>query len=118
MVKIINGEIVPDDDPRAQRFTQQQQRNNQPFPNAWQRAGNQGNQAQPNRQQQQQQQQQPSPLTEINNRLRGFGINDVNIQGNVIEPIFLVAAVLALVFYGFPGLLIVAVVWFLTTRQR
>jgi len=114
MVKIVAGEIVADDDPRARHLNPRQGANNQPLPNTWHRApagtnsNGAGNQQQP---------EQPSPLTEINNRLRAFGINDLHLQGYCIEPIFLVLAVLGLVFYGLPGLLIVAVVWFFMTQR-
>ena len=110
MVKIIgNGEIVQDDDPRAQRLQNQQQRNDQPLPNAWNniRGGDGGGN----------QQQEPSPFNAVNIKLRQFGINDLNFRGYVIEPVFMVAAVLSLVFYGIPGLLIVAVVWYMTTQR-
>lgn len=124
MVKIIAGEIVQDDDPRAQRLQNQQQRNNQPFPNAWNRTGGGGGggrggagQIGGQRQPPQQQQQQASPFDAVNDKLRQFGLNDLNIQGHVIEPVFMVAAVLCLVFYGIPGLLVVAVVWYMS-RQR
>ena len=116
MVKIIAGEIVSDDDIRAQRFDQRQ-RNNQPFPNVWQRGGG----GQSNQYQQQQSppagEGAPGPLTEINNRLRGFGIGNQFIQGRLIEPVFQVAAVLALVFYGIPGIIVVGLIWFFTSQN-
>ena len=114
MVKIIAGEIVQDDDPRVQQLKNQQQRNNRPLPNTWNRGGDGGN---AHSAQRQPQQQQLSPLDAVNDKLRQFGINDLNFQGHVIEPVFIVAAVLCLVFYGIPGVLIVAVIWYVS-RQR
>ena len=112
MVKIIAGEIVQDDDPRVQQLKNQQQRNNRPLPNTWNRGGDGSNAHSAQRQPQQ-----LSPLDAVNDKLRQFGINDLNFQGHVIEPVFMVAAVLCLVFYGIPGVLIVAVIWYVS-RQR
>ncbi|XP_057308932.1 protein FAM241B-like [Hydractinia symbiolongicarpus] len=111
MVKIIGGEVVQDDDPRAIEWERRQNRTAQgglgrPTDTVHNFA--QGVRQDPN---------QP-PLVAINNRLRGFGIPDFNVGGHVIEPLFSVAGVLALVFWGLPGLLIVAVVWYVMTRQQ
>ena len=112
MVKIIAGEIVQDDDPRVQQLKNQQQRNNRPLPNTWNRGGDEGNaHSAP-----QQRQQQLQPFDAVNDKLRQFGINDLNFQGHVIEPVFMVAAVLCLVFYGVPGLLVVAVIWYVSRQ--
>lgn len=116
MVKIINGEVVPDDDPRAQEWMRRQRQpgsSQSPFPNAWQhqqqQQGGAGGRQQMNEQ---------SPTVEINNRLRAFGLSDLRLGQHVIEPMYLVAAVLGLVFWGIPGILIVAAIWFFMTRQQ
>eukprot|EP00794_Sanderia_malayensis_P012299 gene12299-13567_t len=132
MVKIIDGEIVPDDDPRAVEWERRQRQQQ-----GW---------SDPRLRQSQQQQQQSgtglgrsafglggmmgggaaqhpgqrvgSPFQGINNKLMEMGLQPWNVGAYVIEPIFTVAFLLALVFYGIKGLIIVGVVWFLFQRHN
>ncbi len=133
MVKIIDGEIVQDDDPRALEW-ERRQRQSQGWSDP--RLRNQG-------QQQAQYQQQgmgamgafgnmmgnvgggnaqpgqaPSPLQGINNRLSEMGLRPWNIGQYVVEPVFTVALVLALVFYGVKGLMVVGIVWYMFGRTN
>lgn len=116
MVKIINGEIVQDDDPRAQEWTRQQQRRNNPQPQQYQSSYNRnfGNQRSDN----QQNIQPNSPVVEINNRLRQLGVPNFNLGGQVVEPIFTVAAIIGVLFFGFPALLVVGLFWYFSTGQN
>jgi len=124
MVKIINGEVVPDNDPRAQEWTRRQNTpsysQNNTNTNTRARTSNIGNSNTGSNSSQQNTGggAQQSPLVDVNNRLRGLGVPNFQLAGQVVEPVFTVAALLALVFWGFPGLLIVAVVWYIMTRQN
>ena len=140
MVKIIDGEIVQDDDPRAIEWERRQRqsqgyndprlRNNQywqqqqqgpqeqqgsmgafggQFGRGMGRAGAPGTNQQGHGQ---------SPFDGINQRLSEFGFRPWNIGGNVVEPIVTVALILALMFYGFRGVIVVAIVWYLFGRSR
>ena len=109
MVTIINGEIVQDNDPRAQEFRnrgrrqqeQQHQRTqgsqNQNYPPV-QRGG--------------------SIFDQLNDRLISAGFPRWNLGQNVVEPITSVALILAVVLFGFQGLLLVGVLWLITQQSR
>lgn len=111
MVTIINGEIVQDNDPRAQEFRnrgrrqeQQQRRPQQQWPHS---------QNPPH------EQQGGSIFDQLNNRLISAGFPRWNLGQNVVEPIVSVALILALVLFGIQGVLLVGVVWFIMqSRQR
>ena len=111
MVKIINGEIVPDDDPRAVAWQRRQEQSRRPQNTQYggnpQYGGNQqygGSNPQYGSQMQGQEQ---SPLVEINRRLREFGIPNLTLGGHVLEPAIIIALLLALIFIGLKGVLIV-----------
>nr|XP_004210717.1 protein FAM241B-like [Hydra vulgaris] len=99
MVKIINGEIVQDDDPRAKAWVQKKNSSQRLSSNNYNRH-------------QETSIGERSPVDEINNRLRGFGIPNLTLAGHIVEPVFLIAAVVALVMWGFIGLLVVALIWY------
>ena len=133
MVKIIDGEIVQDDDPRAiewerrQRQSQgwndsrlrgdhrnQQETTGSPsFASAFGRMGNP-----PSGGGQNSQMEGRSPFQEINEKLSGLGLRPWSIGDYVVEPIFTVALILAFVLYGFPGLAVVGIIWFFFGRTQ
>ncbi|KAI8742019.1 protein FAM241B-like [Biomphalaria glabrata] len=94
MVKILaNGDIVPDNDPRVTQNRAQQRNNTQ---GGFHSAGvNQDNHIP----------QQVSLFQILNQRLLGFGIPRWNMGNIVIEPIVLVGFLIALLLFGFPGLI-------------
>lgn len=131
MVKIIDGEIVQDDDPRAIEW-EKQQRQNHGWSDPRLRAGfNQqqqhgaetqnrpdtgtgmfglggmmGGQGQPGN----------STFQGINQKLSEMGLRPWNIGGYVVKPVFTIALVIAALFYGVRGMLIVAIIWYLFGR--
>ena len=56
-------------------------------------------------------------VEQINAKLRTFGVPDLTVRGHIVEPIYLVGGLLALMFWGFPGILIAAIIWYMNTRQ-
>ena len=133
MVKIIDGEIVQDDDPRAIEW-ENRQRRNQGWNDPRLRGGN-GSQQGPNTNPsygnafarmgapsggggQDVQNRGESPFQGINQKLSEFGLRPWSIGEYVVEPIFTVALILALVLYGFPGLVVVGVIWFVFGRTQ
>lgn len=110
MVTIINGEIVQDNDPRAQEFRnrgrrqEQQQRRPQ---HQW-----------PHSQNPPHEQLGRSIFDQLNNRLISAGFPRWNLGQNVVEPIVSVALILALVLFGIQGVLLVGVVWFIMQQSR
>ena len=110
MVTIINGEIVQDNDPRAQEFRNRGRRQEQ----------------QPRQPQQQWTHSQNPPheqgggsiFDQLNNRLISAGFPRWNLGQNVVEPIVSVALILALVLFGIQGVLLVGVVWFIMQQSR
>lgn len=109
MVTIINGEIVQDNDPRAQEFRnrgrrQEQQRQQQP---------NYGSQSQ-----NPPVQERGSIFDQLNNRLISAGFPRWSLGQNVVEPIVSVALILALVLFGVQGVLLVGVAWFIMQQSR
>ncbi len=138
MVKIIDGEIVADDDPRAVEW-ERRQRQSQGWSDPRLRnaasqqsqygapqgsglgassmfgMGNMMGGAAPNAQPGQHPQ---SPLQGINDRLSEMGLRPWNVGEYVVEPIFTVALVLALVFYGIKGMMVVGIVWYLFGRSN
>ena len=132
MVKIINGEIVQDDDPRAvewarlqsqrQSVTQRRQQTGQGMQGQGQGMGLFGGLqgafgSGQGRQEPQPAQAQQSPFQGINEKLAGMGIPRWNIGQNVVEPLFSVIFVLALIFYGVRGLLMAGLLWFMFGRN-
>jgi len=102
MVKILsNGEIVPDDDPRAQQAQSRPQRPPQPHMAA--------------RQQQQEgayhHGQQVSIFHSLNQKLHNMGIPPFRIGEIVIEPIVTVGFLFALLMFGIQGLIFGAVLF-------
>ena len=59
-----------------------------------------------------------SIFTEVNQKLRETGIPSWNIGPYVVEPIVSVAAVIAVLFFGLPGLLIVAALFFVSVWSQ
>jgi len=117
MVRILsNGEIVPDDDPRAQsssRNPSQQQNSAQSGQNRTPRfqnvqAGptgyNENAQGQPGGQQ-------VSLFQVLNQRLISMGFPRFTLSGITVEPIISVALLLSLLLFGLPGLLLVGVLF-------
>ena len=110
MVTIINGEIVQDNDPRAQEFRNRGRRQEQ----------------QPRQSQQQWTHSQNPPheqgggsiFDQLNNRLISAGFPRWNLGQNVVEPIVSVALILALVLFGIQGVLLVGVAWFIMQQSR
>jgi hypothetical protein len=106
MVTIINGEIVPDNDPRAKAYRERRSNTNRGQTNA--RTANEnapriqdGGQNNAN-----------SPFTEMNNYLIRVGIPRFTLAGTVVEPIILIAALVALILFGLPGLVLMAIGYF------
>ena len=116
MVTIINGEIVPDNDPRAKAYrerksnqnSQSQTRNRSTNQNATtDREIQNGGRNDRN-----------SPVTEINNYLVNAGMPRLNMGGTVIQPIFLIAALLVIIFMGPSGILIIGIGYFLYVQSQ
>jgi len=111
MVTIINGEIVQDNDPRAQEFRNRGRRQEQ------QQRGHQQQQWS-HSQTSPQENQGGSIFDQLNNRLISAGFPRWNLGQNVVEPIASVALILALVLFGIQGVLLVGVVWFIMQQSR
>ncbi|KXJ09579.1 uncharacterized protein FAM241B [Exaiptasia diaphana] len=111
MVTIIDGEIVQDDDPRAQAY---KQRNRRPEPTTQ----SQTEQTFDSTRMRQRPQVGPggigggSIIDQFNNKLLAAGFPRWNLGQNVVEPIVSVMLILALVFFGLKGVLMVGLVWF------
>lgn len=110
MVTIINGEIVQDNDPRAQEFRNRGRRQEQ------QQRGQQ--QQQWTHSQNPPQEQGGSMFDQLNNRLISAGFPRWNLGQYVVQPIVSVALILALVLFGFKGILLFGVVWFIMLPSR
>lgn len=110
MVTIINGEIVQDNDPRAQAYRQR------------------GSQQEHSIQSRNRQQNMASPgvggigtgsiFDQLNNKLLSAGFPRWSMGQHVIEPIHSVALILALVFFGLRGILFVGLIWFLLKQSQ
>ena len=109
MVTIINGEIVQDNDPRAQEFRNRGRRQQE---QQHQRTQGSQNQNYPPVQQG------GSIFDQLNDRLISAGFPRWNLGQNVVEPIVSVALILAVVLFGFQGLLLVGVLWLITQQSR
>ena len=109
MVTIINGEIVQDNDPRAQEFRNRGRRQQE---QQHQRTRGSQNQNYPPVQQG------GSIFDQLNDRLISAGFPRWNLGQNVVEPIVSVALILAVVLFGFQGLLLVGVLWFIMQQSR
>ena len=112
MVTIINGEIVQDNDPRAQEFRnrgRRQERQQQQSQQQWTHGSHEQNPPV---------QQGGSVFDQLNNRLLNAGFPRWNLGQNVVEPIMSVSLILALVLFGFRGVLLVAVLWFIMQQSR
>ncbi|GFR96086.1 chromosome 10 open reading frame 35 [Elysia marginata] len=100
MVRILaNGDIVPDDDPRA-RSSQPTQRQNSRVPPRQDQAGD-------NRQQGQQ----ISIFQVLNQKLLDFGIPRFSIGDLAVEPIVSVGLLLSLVLFGIHGLIFAGILF-------
>jgi hypothetical protein len=110
MVTIINGEIVPDNDPRAKAY--RERRNNANRPQTYSTTSNESSSRSSQRFQGGGGNNANSPFTDINNYLLRVGIPRFTLAGNVVEPVFLIAAVIVVIFVGLPGLLLMAIVYF------
>lgn len=111
MVTIINGEIVQDNDPRAQEFRNRGRRQEQQQRGQQQQQWTHGQNPAPEHQG-------GSIFDQLNNRLISAGFPRWNLGQNVVEPIASVALILALVLFGIQGVLLVGVVWFLMQQSR
>lgn len=112
MVMIINGEIVQDNDPRAQEFRnrgRRQERQQEQSQQQWSYGSHMQNPPV---------QQGGSIFDQLNNRLITAGFPRWNLGQNVVEPIVSVALILALVLFGFQGVLLVGVLWFIMQQSR
>ncbi|KAJ7372798.1 hypothetical protein OS493_016717 [Desmophyllum pertusum] len=107
MVTIINGEIVQDNDPRAQEFRNRGRRQERQQQQQW-------NQNAPV----QQGQGGGSIFDQLNNRLISAGFPRWNLGQNIVEPIVSVALIIALVLFGIQGVLLVGVAWFIMQQSR
>ena len=112
MVTIIDGEIVQDNDPRAQAYRQrgrQQQQSSNQMRNSYQAqnmapgVGGMGT---------------GSIFDQLNNKLLTAGFPRWSIGQNVIEPIHSVALILALLFFGLRGILFIGLIWFLLKQSQ
>ena len=110
MVTIINGEIVQDNDPRARAYRERQDNANRPQINS--RRSNENASQSNQRFQDGRQNYANSPFTDINNYLLRAGIPRFTLAGNVVEPVFLIAALIVVILAGLPGLLLMAIVYF------
>lgn len=114
MVTLINGEIVQDNDPRAQEFRSRERRQERPQGQSQQTGG-----YYETRWQNPQEQQGGSIFNQINDRLLAAGFPRWNLGQNVVEPIVSVALILALVLFGFRAFVLGCIVWyFLQPSQR
>ena len=59
-----------------------------------------------------------SIFDQLNDRLISAGFPRWNLGQNVVEPIVSVALILAVVLFGFQGLLLVGVLWFIMQQSR
>ena len=114
MVTIINGEIVQDDDPRAHAYRERNRRESQRT-------------EQPAGQPHYMGRSQPAGeapagglgvFSELNTRLLNAGFPRWNVGQNVVEPVASVALILALIFFGLRGVLLVGLVWFLIRQSQ
>jgi hypothetical protein len=115
MVTIINGEIVPDHDPRAKAYRERRNNTSRAQTNA--RTSNENTSRTTHQFQDGGQNNANSPFTEINNYLLRVGIPRFTLAGNVVEPIFLIAALVMVIFVGLPGLVLMAIVYFVYTSS-
>lgn len=125
MVTIINGEIVPDDDPRAQAY--RQRRNNASRRDTSERAtsfrgqtSEQGDTRNPNTNNVQgagARGTANSMFYNVNNRLLDAGLPRLTVAGRVIEPLILIGVVLGVIFLGLRGLALIGVVYFLLSGR-
>ena len=112
MVTIIDGEIVQDNDPRAQAYRQ--------------RGRQQQQSDQPRNRQQAQNNMAPgvggigtgSIFDQLNNKLIAAGFPRWNLGQHVVEPIHSAALILALFFFGLRGILFVGLIWFLLKQSQ
>ena len=111
MVTIINGEIVQDNDPRAQEFRNRGRRQERQQERSQQQRTYGPNEENPP-------QQGGSIFDQLNNRLLAAGVPRWNLGQNIVEPIVSVALILALVLFGFQGILLVGVLWFIMQQSR
>ena len=112
MVTIINGEIVQDNDPRAQEFRNRGRRQERQQERSQQQWNYGPHEEHPPVQQG------GSIFDQLNNRLLAAGIPRWNLGQNIVEPIVSVALILALVLFGFQGVLLVGVLWFIMQQSR
>ncbi|BFZ02604.1 hypothetical protein BsWGS_05643 [Bradybaena similaris] len=106
MVKILaNGDIVADDDPRAQQTYSKQTGN----------AHSGQTRIQSTRHVQQDNGPQVSIFQSLNQRLVALGIPSFNFGDIVVEPIVSIGLLIALLVFGFPGL-IIGLILFVVSR--
>ncbi|KAJ8319202.1 hypothetical protein KUTeg_004293, partial [Tegillarca granosa] len=109
MVKILsNGDVVPDDDPRAQSSSSRGSSSSRPR-QGFVRHDDVGNQ-----QGMYAQGQQVNVFDTFNQKLINMGIPRFNVGPYVVEPIVLVGFVLAGLLMGMPGLLFAAILFFVS----
>ena len=115
MVTIINGEIVPDNDPRAQAYWQR--KNNS---SARETTEGEPRQTSPRNQTSRSGQRNGtnvqnggSMFYDVNNRLLEAGIPRLTFAGRVFEPLVLIGIMLAVIFLGLRGLMLIGLIYFL-----
>ena len=120
MVTIINGEIVPDSDPRAKAYRERKNNANRAQANT-----GTSNESRPWRTQPVQdggqgreQDNANSPFTAINNYLLNVGVPRFTVGGRMVEPVVLVGLLLILIFVGFRGLMIAALIYFVFSSSQ
>lgn len=113
MVKIINGEIVQDDDPRALNWQGKQRARANTVLSQQMSHSPSSAQAHGFVQRPRQDLPQPrSPFSQFSAWLRGFGIPDINLGGHIIEPAISAAFVISIVLFGIQGLVIVGLLYY------
>eukprot|EP00117_Sycon_ciliatum_P011760 scpid71760/ scgid13096/ len=120
MVRVVNGVLVDDDDPRAQgnRGRREQrgvqggihQHQPQEHDQAGYGAARGPHAAQPGHH--------VSPLDTANEKLLSLGIPRLQVAGYQLEPIVMVGFVLAFMLMGLPGVLLGAVLFYLHHNQQ
>ena len=120
MVTIINGEIVPDNDPRAKAYRERKNNTNRSQENAGTSNSNTAWRTQPVQDggQVRRQDNGNSPFTGINNYLLNVGVPRFTVAGTVVEPVVLVGLLVMLIFVGLRGLIFIALIYFVFSASQ
>ena len=109
MVYILDGQVLPDDDPRVQqrkRSGGEQSSQAHYRSNMSAAAGRHTNRVRPQVSQ--------GLIGHVNQQLTAYGVPKFSIAERVVEPIALVGGIILLMVFGVKGLLLGGVVWFIT----